>query len=188
MKNEFIKILKENVKRQGIEKLISWLESTDFFTAPASAKYHSCHEGGLCEHSVKVYYRLRKLMELESETMQLSDEDKEKIAIVALLHDLCKINFYKADTRNVKIDGEWKQVPYYSYTNRLSLGHGAESVDFARRFIKLTNEEIYAIRYHMGFSEQSDMSNVGKAFRAYPLALALHLADMQATYLDEKEE
>ncbi len=174
MKDDFIKIYNENIRRAGAAELLAWLERSDFFTAPASAKYHCAHEGGLCEHSVNVYRRLQC-------------NNPESRAICSLLHDVCKTNFYKADTRNVKnTKGEWEKVPYYSIDEKFPFGHGEKSVFLIERFMKLTVDEAVAIRFHMGEFE-SDKSTP-EAFRKYPLALMLHIADMEATFLDEKED
>jgi hypothetical protein len=172
MKDEFIKIFTENIHRDGSEKLLAWLESYDFFTAPASSKYHSNHEGGLCEHSVNVYNRL-------------ICDNPETRAICGLLHDVCKANYYKPDTRNVKNEaGVWEKVPYYSVDDKLPYGHGEKSVYIISGFMRLTREEAFAIRFHMG--DYADR-NVPTAFSMYPLALMLHIADLEATFLDEKE-
>ena len=140
MKEEFLKILR-TVNREGIEDLIKFLESTDFFTAPASTRFHGNYEGGLVEHSMKVY-----------EILKTKVEDNDSTKIVALLHDICKTNFYKTDFRNVKNNGVWEQVPYYTIEDTIPYGHGEKSVMMISEFIKLTPEEKYAIRWHMGFT------------------------------------
>ncbi|MCQ2382166.1 MAG: HD domain-containing protein, partial [Clostridia bacterium] len=123
IKEEFISIYQQNIKRDGADKLLAWLETTDFFTCPASTKFHSNFETGLVEHSVKVYHRLKKMG--ATEQIQVSDET---LAIVALLHDVCKANTYKVDYRNVKRDGEWVKEPYYTVDDQLPYGHGEKSV------------------------------------------------------------
>lgn len=191
LKEQFKKIYTDKIKRKGADRLLEWLEkSTDFFTAPASAKYHCDHECGLVEHSLNVYKRLSMLCELESTEMALTDEEREKIAIVSLLHDLCKISFYIAGTRNVQNEQtkQWEKVPVYKYTNRASLGHGEESMFYVQQFIRMTKEEAYAIRYHMGAYEgEHKWNDVARAYEEYPLVLLLHMADLQATYIDEKK-
>lgn len=177
MKSEFIRIFNENVNRDGSDKLISYLESTDFFAAPASTKYHLACEGGLIQHSLNVYNRFEC-------------ENLESRAICALLHDVCKANFYTVSTRNAKNEqtGQWEKVPYYSIDEQLPYGHGEKSVYIISGFMKLTREEAMAIRWHMGAYEgEKAWGNVSAAFTKYPLAFQLHFADMQATYLDEKE-
>ena len=172
-KDEFIKIYTENIHRDGSDKLLEWLKGSDFFTAPASAKYHGNHECGLCEHSVNVYNRLKC-------------ENPESRAICGLLHDVCKVNFYITSTRNVKNDetGQWERKPYYSIDDKVPYGHGEKSVYIISGFMRRTREEAFAIRFHMG--DYSDR-NVPQAFRLFPLALMLHIADLEATFLDEKE-
>lgn len=186
MKDEFIKIFKENIHRDGADKLLDWLEKSDFFAAPASTKYHSAFEGGLCKHSVNVYNRLIKLTAGMKITNPSGVEISETFAICALLHDLCKVSYYKPDTRNVKnAAGVWEQVPYYSVDDKLPYGHGEKSVYMIGGFIRLTRDEAMAIRWHMG---STGNENAAPAFKQYALALMLHLADMQATFLDELED
>lgn len=181
MKEEFIKIYTENIHRDGADKLLAWLESSDFFTAPASAKYHGNHEGGLCEHSINVFRRLEALLTGEDHNSSMETQ-----AICGLLHDLCKVNFYKPDTRNVKnAEGVWEKIPYYSVDDHLPYGHGEKSVYIVSGFMRLTREEAFAIRFHMG--DYSD-KNTPQAFRMFPLSLMLHIADLEATFIDESED
>lgn len=184
-KAEFAKI-----KRPGADKLLAWLESTDFFTAPASTKYHLARPGGLVEHSINVYKRLSELY-IAEDFEGMTAEKAESLAVVGLLHDVCKVDFYSLEFRNRKNEhGSWEQYPVYIVNDKLPYGHGEKSVYIISSFIKLTREEAMAIRWHMGAFE-TDPATTGHtlsaAFRQYPLALLTHLADMQATYLDEKE-
>ena len=188
-KDEFIKVYNENITREGADKLLEYLLSTqsDFFVAPASTRFHGSYEGGLLEHSLNVYYCLKDYLERQrvKETYNLSYSD-ESIAIVSLLHDLCKVNCYVKGTRNVKDKaGVWQQVPTFEYSDDMPYGHGEKSVYIISGFMKLTREEAFAIRYHMGFSGSEPQSNVGSAFEKYPLAFALSTADMEATYFLE---
>ena len=188
-RDRFINIFKTKIKRDGADKLLDFLMSSDFFTAPASARYHSAYEGGLLDHSLNVYDCLCAYLNRDyaREKFKLSYSD-ETIAIVSLLHDICKVNVYKPGFRNVKNEqGKWEQVPTFEFDDRLPYGHGEKSVYMISPFIKLTREEAFAIRYHMGFSNVDDQRNVGKAFEMFPLAFALSTADMEATYYLEKE-
>ena len=158
MKEEFLNLLK-TVNRDGIDKLIEFIDKTDFYTAPASTKYHNSFEWGLLEHSVNVYKALKELTK-----DQWSDET---LIIVGLLHDICKINYFTTD-------------------DLMPLGHGEKSVMIISEFIKLTKEEIYAIRWHMGgFEPKENYSYVTKTFEKYPLAVYTHMADLMATYIYE---
>lgn len=192
-KNRFIEIYKENIKREGADKLLDYLLSrnSDFFTAPASTKFHCSYEGGLCEHSLNVYDCLKSYLETDraKNTFGLNFSE-ESIAIVSLLHDLCKINVYKVSTRNKKDEkGVWIQVPYYEYDDTLPYGHGEKSVYIISGFMKLTREEAMAIRWHMGFSGTEDQKLVGNALRMYPLAMALNIADCEASsFVEERQE
>ena len=190
-KDEFIEIYKENIKREGSEKFLEYLESpsSDFFTAPASTRFHGSYDGGLVEHSLNVYHCLDDYLKRErvSELYGL-EYSPETVAIVSLLHDVCKINCYKKGTRNVKENGTWIQVPTFEYDDKLPYGHGEKSVYMITPYMHLTREEAFAIRYHMGFSGNEDKKQVGEAFQQFPLAFALSTADMEATYfLDGKK-
>ncbi len=188
-KQEFIDIYQKYIKREGADKLLAHLMSpaSDFFTAPASTRFHGAYEGGLVEHSLNVYECLVDYMNRErvQELYGLEASD-ETIAIVALLHDLCKMNFYKPGFRNVKDNnGVWQKVPIYEIDDKLPYGHGEKSVYIISGFMRLTREEAFAIRYHMGFSGSEEPRNVGSAFEMFPLAFALSTADMEATYFLE---
>lgn len=178
MKEKMLELLK-SINREGMDKLILFLEKTDFFEAPASTRFHGCYEGGLVEHSIKVY-------EILSDKIEKSDLeiDSDTIKIVALLHDICKLNYYKVEYRNAKNkNGEWEKVPYYTVDDTIPYGHGEKSVMMLSEFISLTNEEKYAIRWHMGFTEPKELySTIGMAFKKYPLALLLFESDLESTY------
>ena len=181
MKQEFIELLR-STKRDGIEDLIKFLEEkTDFYSAPSSTRFHGSYEGGLLEHSMKVYEILKQ--KVKNNVMKMEWQD-DTIIISALLHDICKVNFYKVDYRNAKNErGEWEKVPYYTVDDTIPYGHGEKSVMMITEYIKLTPEEKYAIRWHMGFTEPKELYNtIGAAYKRYPLALLLHEADLESTY------
>ena len=186
LRNEFIEIYKNNIHREGSEKLLEYLMSdkSDFFTAPASTRFHGSHEGGLLEHSLNVYHCLVDyLSRPRAKEVYKMEYSAESVALCALLHDICKMNFYKVDFRNAKNDrGEWEKVPYDTIDDRLPYGHGEKSVYIISGYMRLTREEAFAIRYHMGFSGIEDKNNIGKTFEMFPLAFALSVADMEATY------
>ena len=190
-KEEFIEIYQNCIKREGAEELLDYLTNkSDFFTAPASARFHGSHPGGLCEHSVNVYrcladYLARPRVQ-ELYGLEYSDES---VAIAALLHDLCKVGCYRPGTRNVKNEttGQWEKVQTYFYEDKLPYGHGEKSVYIISGFMRLTREEAMAIRWHMGFSGPEDDRTIGQALRQYPLAFALATADMEASYFLETE-
>jgi len=174
-----VKELLNKINRPGMSELIEFLEKSDYYKAPASTRYHGAYEKGLMEHSYKVYEILKEKVEFHK--LEVSEET---LIIVTLLHDLCKVNFYKIDYRNAKnAKGEWEKVPYFTIDDTIPYGHGEKSVMMITEYIKLTNEEKYAIRWHMGFSEPKELyGTLGQAFKKYPLALLLHEADMEATY------
>lgn len=172
MKEEFIRLLQE-IPREGMDKLIEFLKASDFFEAPASTRFHGAFRGGLLAHSMKVY-----------EILKTKTPDSDSVRIIALLHDICKANYYKIDYRNAKNElGVWEKVPYYTVDDTIPYGHGEKSVMMLSEFIKLTNEEKYAIRWHMGFTEPKELyGTIGLAYKKYPIALLTHEADLEATY------
>lgn len=211
MKDHFIDIYKARIQREGSDKLLAWLESSDFFAAPASTRYHLCREGGLCEHSIHVYERLQELYLTEKVRggllPELTDQEEETIAIVGLLHDICKVGVYRQEPKNVKTyepekvkaaqkwqikkDGMgefiWETVMGYTFDDPVPFGHGEKSVYIASGFMRLTREEAFAIRFHMG-PDKDGWKDVGNAFSLFPLAVLTYAADMMATYLDENEK
>lgn len=188
-KELFLDIYKNKITREGSDKLLDFLEhKSDFFTAPASTRYHNAYEGGLLRHSLNVYECLVHYLERErvKDTYKLNVSD-ETAAIVALLHDVCKVNFYTVSYRNAKDEktGQWEKVPYYTINDTLPYGHGEKSVYMVSGFMRLSREEAMAIRWHMGFSGIEDKNTIGRALEKYPLAFALSVADMEASYFLE---
>lgn len=184
-KEEFINIYNENIHRKGSAELLEWMQKTDFFTAPASTKFHCACEQGLAMHSISVYNTLIERY-FDSE-----NDSAESFAICGLLHDLCKAQFYKISTRNVKNDetGQWEKKPFYSVDDAFPYGHGEKSVYLIERFMRLKPAEAIAIRWHMGGFDESVKGgsfSLSLAFEKYPLAVKLHLADLESTYLREK--
>lgn len=182
LKNEFIDLLK-GTGRPGIGELIEWLEQTDFYTAPASSQFHGAFDGGLLVHSISVYKYLKNF----TKSLEVSEES---IRIIGLLHDLCKVNFFTKQIRNVKVPGErrWEEEESYAIDDTLPMGHGEKSVYLAMKYISLTDEEALAIRWHMGGYDDAARAYIGgkaqsNAYRAYPVAAALNIADMYVTYL-----
>ncbi len=181
---EFCEIWTREVHRPGAEKLLDWLFTTDFFRAPASTKFHGACEQGLVMHSINVYHALMDRFFEEG-------DNAESMAICGLLHDLCKTNYYKPGTRNVKneVTGQWEKVPIFQVEDQFPYGHGEKSVYLIERFIRLKPAEAVAIRWHMGGFDDAVRGGcraISEAFDAYPLAVKLHLADLTATYLMEK--
>ena len=190
-RDEFLEIYRANIHREGAEALLDYLENkSDFFTAPASTRYHGAYAGGLCDHSVNVYHCLRDyLSRARVQELYGLEYSEETVALVALLHDVCKVGCYKSGTRNVKgSDGKWTAVPTFFFDDPLPYGHGEKSVYIVNGFLRLTREEAMAIRWHMGFSGGEDKGLVGQAFQKCPLAFAMVTADMEATYFREQEE
>ena len=167
----FIQIYQEHIHRRGADQLLAWLQSdaSDFFTAPSSTRYHGSYEGGLVEHSLNVYHCLVDyLARPRTKELYGMDYSDETVALVALMHDICKV-----------------KVPYYTIRDEMPYGHGEKSVYMLSGFLRLSREEAFAIRYHMGFSGPEDRNQIGRALEMFPLALALNVADMEASYFLE---
>lgn len=182
-KHDFIDLYTKYIKRPGADKLLEWLEDSDFFTAPASTRFHGAYEGGLCEHSVNVWEELVRLLKAYPEVKVTA----ESAAIVSLLHDLCKVGCYKTELRNQKVNGVWVQRPVYVFQEDFCYGgHGSKSVYVIQKHMNLTEAEATAINCHMGSWDRSPGDySLGPAFEQYPLALLVHWADESATYIRE---
>ena len=185
-KQKFIEYYQTNIHREGADRLLEWLQTTDFFTAPASTRYHCACPQGLVMHSINVFeVMVEKHFDPACDNMA-------RFALCALLHDICKAQFYKVSTRNVKNDqtGQWEKVPFYQIEDAFPYGHGEKSVFLIERFVRLKPAEATAIRWHMGgFDDAARGGNfsISVAFDKYPIAVKLHLADLEATYLREKD-
>lgn len=192
-KETFIKLCHQWIKRDGIDELLEWLETTDFYEAPASTRFHLMCAGGLCIHSMNVFNRLKLECETEGLFEYKTAEDTQKlmesIAIVALFHDVCKANFYKISERNVKNEyGVWEKVLYYAIENQgILVGHGYKSARIVNKYIDITDEEYMAIVHHMGVESDWNIAEVSECFNKNVLALLLHIADTKAAYIIEKE-
>ena len=197
---EFEKLLRDT-HREGIESLIDYIRKSDFYTAPASTRFHSCHEGGLLEHSMNVYRCLKDKKNLLIWSEAFKDLSDDSLAITALLHDLCKTNFYVVEMKNKKVYSDhgkksdsngrfdWEAVPGYTIEDKFPYGHGEKSVMMIEQFIKLKPVERYMIRWHMGFTEPKELWNtLTAAIHKYPAILAIHEAALESTYLLEEEE
>jgi len=162
-----------------------YLELSDFYKAPASTQYHQDYEGGLVEHSLMVY---EKLMQLNYQ--YLLGYPDSTISKVALLHDICKVDFYKRSRRNKRLeDGTWVRMDSWEVDDHLPLGHGEKSVIILLQHkVPLDEEEMLAIRWHMGGFDASARDYaasraLSNAMGQSKLVTALHLADMMAVWL-----
>lgn len=190
-RDRFLKIFDEQIgDREGKEALREWLlsDGCDFFTAPASTKYHGNYTGGLCEHSLDVYDMAVGLEGLYRDNIRKQylvlnrpydrDQFMESMTIAALFHDLCKANFYKAKVngRNMNYTVD-EQLPFG--------GHGSKSVYMLSKYLKdIRDDEAIAINCHMGFSRSEDKTiSIGESFRFSPLAWIIHVADEAATFM-----
>ncbi len=186
---EFFRNTLSAIDREGMDALMQFIEKSDFYTAPASTRFHGAAEGGLLMHSVNVYNCLLKKKQSEGSIWHdvLADVSEESIAVTALLHDICKTYYYAVEMRNKKVNGEWVQVPAYRVEDKIPYGHGEKSVMMIEEYMKLKPMERYAIRWHMGpYSGEQDWSTLAAAMEKYPLVLALFEADMEASHIMEK--
>ncbi|MCI1982785.1 MAG: hydrolase [Oscillospiraceae bacterium] len=184
-REEFEEIYHSKISRAGSAELLAWLQTTDFFTAPASTRFHCACLGGLVQHSVSVYHVMRE------KHFEPATDSEESFAVCALLHDVCKAQFYKKGTRNYKNEetGAWEKRPYYTISDSYPYGHGEKSVFLIERFMRLKASEAIAIRWHMGGFDDAVKGgsySISQAFEKYPLAVKLHLSDLESTYLREK--
>lgn len=169
---KFVNIVKENIDRDGVDKLLKWVESTDFYTAPASTKFHGNYPSGLLLHSIRVYEQLKKKQE---------DEYDDSIAIVSLFHDLCKVNFYQ-EIETVDKHGNYKYT--YKCNDKFPIGHGEKSVILLLKHIDLTDEEMLCIRWHDARFNNNEVERIAieSVLHKYKLALKLMQADQEAAY------
>ena len=183
---EFKELYRKNITREGAPELLKWLESTDFFSAPASTKYHGAYPGGLVDHSLNVYFAFYapldavKILNFEALLNLKREEFSETVTICTLLHDICKANYYEP------LDGGG-----YRVHNRFPFGHGEKSVFLISRFMRLTDAEALAIRWHMGAYDDAARGGsreLSAAMSATPLVYELHAADMRATQREQREE
>lgn len=189
-KQAFLDIVSKHIEREGIDELLDYLESSDFFTSPASTRFHGSYPGGLCEHSINVYEALVNEVHNTFGDNWADSIDPESVAIVALFHDLCKVNTYESYLRNVKNEdtGKWEQVESYRRNPMFPLGHGEKSLFIVMNYMLLDPQEALAIRWHMGAFDLGNYNNVNEldsAFKSSELAFLLHIADLKATYITE---
>lgn len=193
LREKFENVAKENIKRPGIENLLNYLNDNGFYESPASTKYHGSYTGGLCQHSLNVFYALQDQLTFIFGQGWEQRYSLESVAIVSLFHDICKVDKYKKGTKNVKNKdtGVWETVECFEYnTDSFQMGHASLSLYTVQKFMDLTNEEAQTIYWHMGaydLSQYSTVSGLSESFSKNTLAFALHLADMMATYIDENE-
>ena len=200
MKEKYIELFKTHIKREGADKLLDWLLTTDFFTAPASTKFHNAKQGGLCEHSINMFNRLVSVLKKEYGEDWQQKCSIESAAIIGLLHDVCKVDYFIVEKKNVKVYKDsgskfdshgrfdWEEKEVYAVEDKLPYGHGEKSVYIISGFMKLTRNEAMAINWHMGafdYRVKGGSYALSDVFYNYPVALLTHLADIEATYLDE---
>ena len=209
-RERFEKLMQTISDRPGFDRLMNYIRKSDFYTAPASTRFHLSCEGGLLQHSLNVYDaligRLEKQQDGEYHYMvagkSVASFSQGTLVVTALLHDICKTGFYTVEYRNKKVYSDkgskrdaggrfdWQTVPAYAVDDKNSYGHGEKSVMMVEEFVKLSMEERYAIRWHMGMGDCS--YNQIQAFNAscelYPLVLLLHNADQEASHFMEDTE
>ena len=199
MKQTFISLARQYIHREGLQQILEYLETTDFYTAPSSTKFHLNVEGGLCQHSINVFQTALSVYHTIVEpaikagtspfTKEISDES---IAIAALFHDLCKINVYHLTEKWRKdANNKWESYQGYEFKDYLPMGHGEKSVFMLRNYFKLTPDEILAVRWHMGMYDIGENGTSQRyalfdAVEKSPLVTVLQTADMLASQCLEK--
>ena len=189
------------IDREGVDRLLAFIRGSDFYSAPASTRFHNCHEGGLLEHTLNVINSLLAMGEQPMWAEAFQDISRESLIVIGALHDLCKAEYYAKEPKNKKVYSDsgkkwdsngyfdWVTVMGYTVDDKVPYGHGEKSVMMTEEFVKLLPVERYAIRWHMGFTEPKETWNtLGTAIRKYPIVLAVHVADLYATYMLEQEE
>lgn len=172
--------------RDGMNDLLSWLETTSFYRDPASTKYHSAHDAGLLIHSLGVSSTFAQFMK-DNPVFGVS---YQTAYIAGLLHDLCKIGCYerKERFRKDKFD-KWEKYPGYEWiTEPLPLGHGSKSVEIASRFIRLTDQEKILLFWHMGPSTTADINDFYNVCSRFPEVAFMHAADLIHSKCFEPQE
>lgn len=172
-----------STQRNGVENIIeNFMFKTDFFTAPASTKYHDDYTGGLADHSLKVMDIMMKFAK-QMFGDEFLESNKNSIIITSLLHDICKVDCYKESKRNKKINGKWQEVPFWEYENKRPIAvHGPASTIIIQNFVRLTIEEIMAISWHSGAFNLigNELSSYMNANEYSPLVYMLHFSDMMS--------
>lgn len=186
------------VDRPGMDRLLEYIRKSDFYTAPASTRFHLSCEGGLLQHSLNVLVALRGLMpyddyghkrEYRIAGQVVAAVPDESVIITALLHDICKTHFYTKGFRWYKDENnKWQQAPTYTIEDKMPLGHGDKSAMIIMQYIKLTNPEMYAIWWHMGITDGGNIQQFGQAIDKFPIVYALHTADMIASHFMEAKD
>ena len=204
-KAEFEELARKYIKRDGLEKVLAWLEQSDFYSAPASTQYHLSVEGGLCQHSLNVFHSMVELCnkywnkEESDDNIYNGDSleqdgafNMENIAIVALFHDICKANCYVRDFKNVKVNGKWEQQEYWKWDEQFVYGHGSKSVYILQQYMRLYIDEAQAIRFHMGGREDPLSQQYERQYATIydnsKFAVMLYLADNWSCFLIENEK
>lgn len=177
-----------SIQREGKDKLLEFLNNSDYFMCPASidTKYHNSTLGGLARHSLFVYRLLA-----DKVTYINMDINPDTIILTSLLHDLCKVNFYKQEVKWKKdSNNAWQQELGYVVNDQLPLGHGEKSLFVTQRCINLTDEEACMIRWHMSMSETGAHFKYPTGYaldgsvKMYPAVVLLQSADFESQILE----
>jgi len=175
--------LLSKVSRPGMKELVEFLNESDFFTAPASTKYHSSYEGGLAQHSLNV----AKLFSKKCKDFKI-DISNDSILICGLLHDFCKVNFYEKKKKWVKENDVWHEEEVWGVNNKEPLGHGEKSVILIQNFIKLSLQEQALIRWHMGPFDMNDKKSYYDVTNKFPEVVLLFTSDYESSIIIEEDK
>lgn len=188
---DFMAVYGNTIKRDGAVSMLYWLDSkTDFFKAPASSKHHLAQPGGLVIHSLNVYSRLADITRRETGAAVLDDTTKETVAVLGLLHDVCKVGVYRqTNPFKAAMEGKLATMAPYEFRDPFPLGHGEKSLFLITRHMALTVEEALAIRWHMGAYDDAvkgGSRSMTEAMNLTPWVWRLQEADMCAAWIDER--
>lgn len=198
-KDQFIQLCRQHIHREGLDKMLAYLENTDFYTAPSSTNFHLNEEGGLCLHSIHVFENACRIHDhiavpyIKEQTSPFTEEvSRESIAIAALFHDICKVKLYhKTEKWKKDENNKWMSYPGYEIKDEFPFGHGEKSCLMLSWYMRLKPEEMLAIRWHMGMFDVAENGTSQRyafyaALEKHPLVSIIHAADFLSSKLAEK--
>lgn len=200
-KQRFVDCCQQYIHRDGLDKILAYLDKSDFYEAPSSASFHLNVKGGLCKHSINVFETALKIREhIAQEAIESGESpftevpSTESVAVAALFHDICKVKLYhEVEKWKKDANGRWMNYPGYELKDDFPLGHGEKSCLMLSWYMRLKPDEMLAIRWHMGpwgvnMNSFEDQRNYDTAHSLYPLVMIIHTADCLAASIMERDD